>query len=62
MFYVFLIGLIGSFFIERKKLMKRKINLVLFISLSIIGITLGIIHMVSPYLPTVASLVEKYMK
>ncbi len=62
MFYVFLILLIASFVIEREKLLREKKNLGLFLVLSIVGITFGIIHMAMPYVPSIAMVLEKYLK
>lgn len=62
MFYLFVILLIASFIIERDKLLREKKNLGLFLVLSIAGITLGIVHMTLPYVPSIAMVLEKYLK
>lgn len=62
MFYIFIVLLIYAFYHQRKKLFIDKRNLVLYILLSLIGITLGIVHIVNPYMPSIALILEKYMK
>lgn len=62
MLYIFIILLIIAFFNQKKKLFLDKRNLVLFLFLSAVGITLGIIHAVNPYLPSIAYTLENYMK
>jgi hypothetical protein len=47
---------------ERKKLLSRKRNLILYLLLSVIGITLGVVYIANPYLPSLSLLLEKYMK
>jgi len=62
MIYVFAIT-IGYTFIKRKEeLLSSKRNLVLFLFLSIIGLVLGIIYIINPYLPSLTLYLEKYMK
>lgn len=62
MIYVFGILLVLSFINQKKLLLKKKRNLVLFLILSVCGITLGVVHMVSPYIPSIAFVLEKHMK
>lgn len=62
MLYVFSLFTIFSFIRQRDKILKEKRNLVLFILLSLIGITMGIIHSIYPYMPSFAAALEKYLK
>lgn len=62
MIYVFGILLIISFIRQKDQLLKIKKNLILFMVLSLGGIGLGIVHMVSPHIPTIAFVLEKYLK
>ncbi len=62
MFYVFILLLIGSFIRERQKLFKEKRNLALFLLFSLAGILLGLIHNISPYIPSIAMRLEEFMK
>jgi tellurite resistance protein TehA-like permease len=62
MFYVLTLLTIFSFIRQRKKILKEKINLVIFIFLSTAGIAMGIIHSIYPYMPSLAGALEKYMK
>ena len=62
MIYVFGILLILSFIKQKDILTKTKKNLILFIVLSLCGITLGVVHMVSPYIPSIAFALENHLK
>lgn len=62
MLYIFIILLVLSSIKEREVLLKEKKNIGFFLVLSIIGIALGIVHMVNPYLPSLAMVIEKYLK
>ena len=62
MIYVFGVLLILSFIKQKDLLLKKKRNLVLFLLLSVCGITLGVVHMVSPYIPSIAFVFEKHLK
>jgi len=62
MIYIFGISIIYTFIKEKNKLLSAKRNLALFIILSMIGMTLGIVYIVNPYLPSLTLLLEKYMK
>lgn len=62
MFYVFTLLTICSFIRQKDKILKEKRNMVLFILLSAAGITMGIIHSIYPYMPSLAQALEKYMK
>ena len=62
MLYVFIILLIIAFISQRKKMYQEKRNLALFLLFSLTGIVLGIVHNVSPYLPSIALMLEEIMK
>jgi len=62
MIYAFGILLILSFIRQKELLLKKKRNLLLFLFLSVCGFTLGIVHLVSPYIPSIAYAIEKYLK
>lgn len=62
MIYVFGVLLILSFIKQKDILLKKKRNLVIFLILSIFGMTLGIVHMISPYIPSIAYVLEKHLK
>jgi hypothetical protein len=47
---------------QKDKLLKAKRNMVLYLLLSIIGVGLGVIYLINPYLPSISLLMEKYMK
>jgi multisubunit Na+/H+ antiporter MnhB subunit len=62
MIYIFGITIIYTLIRQRDKLLKSKRNLILYLILSIIGMTMGIIYMINPYLPSISSMMEKYME
>ncbi len=62
MLYVFIILLIITFISQRKELYQEKRNLALFLLFSLAGITLGIVHNISPYIPSIAMKLEEIMK
>lgn len=62
MIYIFGGLLILSFIKQRDVLLNKKRNLVLFVVLSAIGIALGLVHMISPYIPSMAFALEKHLK
>lgn len=62
MIYVFAGLLVISFLKEKDILLERKRNMFMFLILSSLGIALGVIHMVSPYIPSIAFALEKYLK
>ncbi len=62
MLYVFIILLIAAFISQRKKLYQEKRNLALFLLFSMTGIILGIVHNISPYIPSIALRLEEIMK
>lgn len=62
MIYVFGLTIIYTFYKQREKLLSSKRNLALYVLLSTIGITLGIVYLINPYLPSLSFLLEKHMK
>ncbi|MBB2183142.1 hypothetical protein H0486_09650 [Lachnospiraceae bacterium MD1] len=62
MIYVFSFTLIYTFIKQKKKLLHDKKSMVLYLFLSLIGIAMGIIYIVNPYLPSLSYLMDKYMK
>ncbi len=62
MIYVFAVSLIYTMIKKKDQLLGANRNLVLFLLLSIIGLTLGIIYIINPYLSSISSMLEKYMK
>lgn len=61
MIIVFIILLVISFIKHKDILLSKKINMALFLVLSAFGIALGVVHMIYPYIPSIAKLIEKYM-
>lgn len=62
MIYIFCFSIVYTFFKQKDKLLSEKRNLVLYILLSIIGIAMGIIYVINPYMPSITLQLEKYMK
>jgi multisubunit Na+/H+ antiporter MnhB subunit len=62
MIYVFAVTVIYTFVKQKDELFRQKRNLVLYLFLTLIGFALGIIYIINPYLPSITSLLEKYMK
>lgn len=62
MIYIFSITIIYNFFKQKDKLFSAKRNLFLYLLLSSIGIALGVIYLINPYLPSISLLMEKYME
>jgi hypothetical protein len=62
MIYIFGGLLIITFVKEKDVLLDKKRNLFLFLILSAAGIALGAVHMISPYIPSIAYALEKYLK
>lgn len=62
MIYVFGGLLVISFVKHKDVLLDKKRNIILFVLLSVCGIALGVVHMTSPYIPSIASALEKYLK
>lgn len=62
MIYIFTATIIYTLIRQWKELLSKKRNLVLFLCLSIIGITLGVVYLLNPYLPSLSLVFEKNMK
>ena len=62
MIYVFGLTIIITFIRQRDKLLKSKKNLVIYLMLSFIGLGMGVVYMINPYLPSISMMMEKYMK
>jgi hypothetical protein len=62
MIYVFGGLLVISFVKQKELVLNKKRNLFLFIILSVCGIALGVVHSISPYIPSIAFVLEKYLK
>ncbi len=62
MIYVFGGTIIYTLIRQRDKLLKSKKNLFLYLLLSIIGLAMGIIYIINPYLPSISQMLEEYMK
>jgi hypothetical protein len=62
MIYIFGFTIIFTLIKQRDKLLRSKKNLVLYLLLSIIGMSMGIIYLINPYLPSISLMMEKYME
>lgn len=62
MIYIFALTIIYTLYRQRDKLLSKKRNLVIYLMLSAIGITLGVVYLINPYMPSLSSMMEKYMK
>lgn len=62
MIYVFSFTIIYTFIQQRDKILSTKRNLLLYLFLSMLGIVLGIVYLINPYLPSISMLLEKYFK
>ena len=62
MIYVFGITILYTLVHQRDKLLRSKKNLVLYLLLSTIGLAMGIIYIINPYLPSISQALEKYME
>jgi hypothetical protein len=62
MIYIFGFTIIFTLIKQKDKLLRSKKNLVLYLLLSIIGMTMGIIYLINPYLPSISLMMEKYME
>lgn len=62
MIYVFGLTIIITFIRQRDKLLKSKKNLAIYLMLSFIGLGMGVVYMINPYLPSITMMMEKYMK
>lgn len=62
MIYIFLAFLVFIMIKKKNQLLSAKRNLILFLLLSIIGLSMGFIYEINPYIPTIAQTLIKYMK
>lgn len=62
MIYIFSITIIYTLIKQREKLFSSRRNLIIYLFLSVIGIALGIVYLMNPYIPSISSMMEKYMK
>ncbi len=62
MIYIFGFTIIYTLIHQREKLLRSKKNLIIYLLLSVMGLTLGIIYMINPYLPSISLMMEKYME
>lgn len=62
MIYIFAFSLIYTMIKKKDQLLSAYRNLILFLFLSIIGLILGIVYVINPYLPSISAMLEKYMK
>lgn len=62
MIYIFSFTIIYTLIRQRDKLLSKKRNLVLYVFLSMIGIALGVVYLMNPYIPSITTVMEKYMK
>ena len=62
MIYVFSFTIVYTFIRQRDKILSKKRNIALYFLLSIIAIALGVVYVINPYLPSLTSMLEKYMK
>lgn len=61
MIYIFGGLLVLSFVKQKDVLLSKKRNVFLFLLLSICGIALGAVHMISPYIPSIAYSLERLL-
>jgi hypothetical protein len=62
MIYIFGFTIIFTLIKQREKLLRSKKNLALYLVLSIIGMAMGIVYIINPYLPSISLMMEKYME
>ena len=62
MIYVFVFSIIYAFFQQKEQLLRAKKSLILFLLLSMIGIVMGIVFIINPYLPSISFIIENYLK
>lgn len=62
MIYIFSFTIIYTLIRQKEKLLSKKRNLVLYLFLSLIGIALGVVYLMNPYIPSITSVMEKYLK
>lgn len=62
MIYIFLAILVFIMIKKKDQLLSAKRNMILFLIISIIGLSMGFIYEINPYIPTIAQTIGKYMK
>jgi len=62
MIYIFGLTIVYTLIRQREKILKSKKNLAIYLSLSIIGLAMGILYLINPYLPSISLIMEKYME
>ncbi len=62
MIYIFGLTIIITFIRQKDKLLKSKKNLAIYLMLSCIGLGMGVVYMINPYLPSISMILEKHMK
>jgi hypothetical protein len=62
MIYIFGATIIYTLIEQKDKLLRSKKNLVIYLLLSILGISMGVVYMINPYLPSISLIMEKYME
>jgi hypothetical protein len=62
MIYIFSFTIIYTLIKQKDKLLKAKRNMVIYLLLSTLGVVLGVVYLINPYLPSISLLLEKYMK
>jgi len=62
MIYIFSITIIYTFIKQKDKLLREKRNMALYLVLSILGLSLGVLYIINPYLPSLSTIMGKYMK
>lgn len=62
MIYIFSATIIYTFIKQKDNLLREKRNMVLYMLLSIVGLSLGVLYMINPYLPSLSTVLGKYMK
>jgi hypothetical protein len=62
MIYVFSFTIVYTLIKQKDKLLKQKRNMVLYLLLSVVGVGLGVVYLINPYLPSISLLLEKHMK
>lgn len=62
MIYIFGFTIIYTLIRQREKILRSKKNMIIYLFLSVMGIALGIVYMINPYLPSISLMMEKYME
>jgi membrane associated rhomboid family serine protease len=62
MIYIFGFTIIYTLIRQREKILRSKKNLIIYLLLSVMGIALGIVYLINPYLPSISLMMEKYME